>query len=80
MGKRRTKKQKQGAKHQYRYTVADDQVGGKDNEVVKAKSIGSEATTLYAYDPQLIIQDLTKTVIVSGVILGIELAIFWFWR
>jgi hypothetical protein len=81
MAKRRTKKQKVGARHSYQYSLSEEKLADGIGDVKTSRKTPTPSrTSLYAYDPQLIVKDLQKTVVVSAVILGIELAIFWLWR
>jgi hypothetical protein len=78
MTKRRTRKQKEQAKHQY--TLTSDysaSIPVAKNSQAKLKSTTFSAFDLYSYDTHLIRQDLLKTVLISSVILVLELSIYF---
>ena len=84
MAQRRTKKQKQQAKYSYSsvsYSVdkqPEIQQSGSQKVTDGVKRLGN--VSLYAYDPGLIKGDLLKTLLVSAIVIGIELTLFWYFR
>ena len=87
MAKRRTKKDKVSAQHEYTYRLTDLS-GPSDQNRVKSGQVRREpageskvitAQELFGYDPRLIRTDMVKTLVVSGLILAIELALYWYW-
>ena len=86
MSKRRTRKQKETAQHQYRLgswytkkeTNSQANLEAHVLEIGKARQI--TAITLYGYEPRFIRQDLIKTLIITSLILVSEIGLFLFWR
>ena len=74
MPKRRTKKQKQQARHQY---VLPKMMEMEEKVVGKVKKAGGNDDGIMMYDVALLRQDLVKTLMVSGTIIGVLLLVYY---
>jgi hypothetical protein len=85
MSKRRTRKDKVEAKHQYQLgNWYQKPAAGLETPAMKpapeAATARITAMTLYGYEPSLIRGDIIKTIIVAGIILAVEIGLYVFWR
>lgn len=76
MSKRRTRKDKTTAHHEYTYHAEVLPYSPK----VKKAEVGptTSQSWVLGFDPHLIHGDLVKTVIVSVIVFSIELSIYWY--
>lgn len=84
MAKRRTRKEKQAAKHVYTpvYTLEGGAAAkGTGLAPANGQAVGVGLSQVYDLhtDTPLIKKDLAKSVMISGLILLIEFVIFWYW-
>jgi hypothetical protein len=75
MAKRRTKKDKVTAHHSYSLPTINPTESKAASKVATLS-----ATDLIGYDPKFIYRDVLKTVLLSVLIIGAELALWWQWK
>ena len=81
MGKRRTRKDKVSAQHVYTYKL-EPEIGQAQVKLAgpKTTELKIEKTNIgvLGFDPHLVRTDMYKTILVSAIVLGVELTVYWY--
>lgn len=84
MPKQRTRKQKTRAQYHYAFPANRSFSGLESAKTAepqaKNPSTKTDVSSLYYYDPGYITKDLRKTLLVSVIILGVQLGIYFWLR
>ncbi len=76
MPKKRTKKQKVRATYHYAFPATKSFVGLENEISLPVQEANS--LSLYQYDPKFLSQDLTKTMVVTLLMIGVEIGLYLF--